>query len=84
LIGNAIYDTIEKLIGSEFAPKVTGMIIDLNDLEMIPAISTLENLKIKVRDAHTLLEQIKLHQEMSARAASAAPVSGVPAANPAK
>jgi hypothetical protein len=56
LIGNAIYETIEKLIGSEFAPKVTGMIIDLNDLEMIPAVSTLENLKIKVRDAHILLE----------------------------
>lgn len=83
LIGNAIYETIEKLVGAENAPKVTGMIIDLNDLEMIPAVSTLENLKIKVRDAHTLLEQIKLQQEMASRSA-AAPVSGVPAANPAK
>ncbi len=83
LIGNAIYEKIEKLIGSEAAPKVTGMIIDLTEIELIPAISTLENLKAKVRDANILLEHIKQQQEMIARM-PAAPISGVPAANPAK
>ncbi len=83
MIGNAIYEYIEKLIGSEAAPKITGMIIDLTDLELIPAVSTLENLKVKVRDANILLEQLKLQQEMVSRI-PAAPVSGVPAANPAK
>ena len=43
------------MIGSEAAPKITGMIIDLTDLELIPAVSTLENLKVKVRDANILL-----------------------------
>ena len=83
LIGNAIYETIEKLIGSEAAPKITGMIIDLSDLELIPTVSTLENLKVKVRDANNLLEYIKAQQEILSKM-PAAPVSGVPAANPAK
>ena len=71
------------MIGSEAAPKITGMIIDLADLELIPAVSTLENLKVKVRDANILLEQLKLQQEMASRIPLAL-VSGVPAANPAK
>lgn len=52
LIGNAIYESVEKIIGAEAAPKITGMIIDLNDLELIPAISTIENLTSKVNDAN--------------------------------
>ena len=71
------------MIGSETAPKITGMIIDLADLELIPAVSTLENLKLKVRDANILLEQLNSQHEMISRI-PAAPVSGVPAANPAK
>ena len=59
------------------------MIIDLADIELIPAVSTLENLKVKVRDANILLEQLKAQQEMVSRN-PAPPVSGVPAANPAK
>lgn len=59
MIGNAIYETVEKTIGSEAAPKITGMIIDLSDLELIPAVSNLENLIAKVKDAFSLLQQIK-------------------------
>lgn len=40
------------------APKVTGMIIDLQDLELIPAVTTLENLKAKATDAHRLIQHI--------------------------
>jgi Poly-adenylate binding protein, unique domain len=58
-IGNAIYESVEKIIGSEAAPKITGMIIDLSDLELVPAVSTLENLTTKVKDAHTLLLQLQ-------------------------
>ena len=65
LIGNQIYEHIEKLIGSEEAPKITGMIIDLNDIELIPAVSTIENLSEKVRDAYNLLQQIRLPQQLS-------------------
>jgi hypothetical protein len=35
LIGNSIYETVEKMIGTEKAPKITGMIIDLPDNELI-------------------------------------------------
>ena len=59
MIGNAIYETVEKTIGAEAAPKITGMIIDLSDIELIPAVSTLENLTAKIRDAHNLLQQLK-------------------------
>ena len=59
LIGNGIYELVEKSIGPDDAPKVTGMIIDLPDMELIPAVSTLENLNGKVRDAHNLLMQLK-------------------------
>ncbi len=55
LVGNAIYEAVEKIIGGESAPKITGMIIDLSLLEMIQAVSTLENLTFKVRDAFALL-----------------------------
>lgn len=61
LIGNAIYEYVEKLIGAEFAPKITGMIIDLPDIELIPSVSTLENLTAKVVDGHALLQHLKLH-----------------------
>ncbi len=60
MIGNVIYEHVEKIIGSDAAPKITGMIIDLNDIELIPAVSTLENLRVKVRDANALLERIKM------------------------
>lgn len=67
-IGNGIYETVEKIIGAESAPKITGMIIDLNFLELIPAVSTLETLTAKVRDAHTLLQHLKISDAGSAAA----------------
>jgi hypothetical protein len=62
IIGNSIYETVEKLVGSESAPKITGMIIDLNMLELLPTCSTLENLTVKVKDAFAMLQQIKAMQ----------------------
>ena len=75
MIGNAIYEAVEKVVGAEAAPKVTGMIIDLGDIELIPAVSTIENLRVKARDANNLLQQMKSQQEIR---------SGVPAAAPFK
>lgn len=69
LIGNAIYETVEKVIGTEAAPKITGMIIDLSDLDLIPAVSSLESLSAKVREAYNLLQQI-LRQQASSSANS--------------
>jgi hypothetical protein len=57
LIGNAIYETVEKITGLERAPKVTGMLIDLSEAELNQAISTYENLEKKVTLALSLLKQ---------------------------
>lgn len=82
IIGNSIFEYVEKIIGSEGAPKITGMIIDLEDLQLIPAISTLENLTLKARDAMTLLMQLKLQQETSNKSqAVVAPVTSTTAAS---
>jgi len=48
LIGNSIYETVEKIAGVERAPKVTGMLIDLSEAELNQAISTFDNLEKKV------------------------------------
>ena len=72
---------MEKIIGSEAAPKITGMIIDLTDIELIPAVSTLENLTTKVKDAHSLILMLQRNQQESGAASAAgAPSGGVAAA----
>ncbi len=82
MIGNAIYEQVEKIVGSTAAPKITGMIIDLDDMELIPAVSTLENLTMKAKDANTLLERMKQQIEMTQKQNSQPVVSGViPGAN---
>jgi hypothetical protein len=63
LIGNEIYETVEKVVGSESAPKITGMIIDLSDIELIPAVSCLENLTSKCLDANILLQRLRAQQQ---------------------
>ncbi len=63
IIGNAIYEHIERIVGTEWAPKVTGLILNLAEIELIPAISTLENLSEKAQFAKMFLEQMKLQPE---------------------
>ena len=64
LIGNHIYEFVEKISGSEFAPKITGMIIDLPNVDLIPAVSSLENLTDKIRHANTLLREMPSEQSL--------------------
>ena len=42
LIGNVIFEYIEKAAGTERAPKLTGMIIDLPEFELYRSILTYE------------------------------------------
>ena len=55
LIGNAIFEHIERLAGTEKAPKLTGMIIDLPELELYDSVSTFEKLDQKLKIGITLL-----------------------------
>ncbi len=54
-IGNVIYEKVEALIGSEKAPKITGMIIGLSDSELYQAVNTLSSLEAKVKMADEML-----------------------------
>ena len=60
MIGNFVYQRVESIVGPEAAPKVTGLLISLSDLELIPAISTLENLTEKVLYCKSYLDQLRL------------------------
>ena len=62
LIGNCIYETVEKLSGSEKAPKVTGMIIDLPESELLFAVGNYENLEQKVKVATQLLSALNIDE----------------------
>ena len=64
MIGNFIYQRIEILVGEEAAPRVTGLLISLSDMELIPCISTLENLTEKALFCKCYLEQLKQQQEL--------------------
>ena len=64
IIGNFIYQRVELLVGEEAAPKVTGLLISLSDMELIPGISTLENLTEKALFCKCYLDQLKQQQEL--------------------
>jgi Poly-adenylate binding protein, unique domain len=64
IIGNFIYQRVEIFVGEEAAPKVTGLLISLSDMELIPCISTLENLSEKAIFCKGYLDQIKQQQEL--------------------
>jgi len=67
MIGNFVYQRVESIVGAEAAPKVTGLLISLSDLELIPAISTLENLTEKVLYCKSYLDQLRLQQELATK-----------------
>lgn len=56
-MGNTIYRHVEKIVGEEKAPKITGMLIDLPDIELNFSISTWNNFEQKVISAYQLISQ---------------------------
>jgi len=55
VIGTAIFKYVEDLVGVQHAPKVTGMIIDLDPVDLNLSVSKWENLCSKVKSAMDLL-----------------------------
>ena len=51
IIGTAIYKHVHELVGEEHAPKVTGMIIDLDPVELNMSIQQYSDLQSKVHSA---------------------------------
>ena len=55
IVGTAIYKHISAMVGEEHAPKVTGMIIDLEPHELNMSIRHYPDLQMKVSSAMQLL-----------------------------
>lgn len=55
IVGTAIYKHVSSMVGEEHAPKVTGMIIDLDPVELNMSIQAYADLQAKVNSAMQLL-----------------------------
>ena len=55
-VGHLIYDYVQKIIGVEKAPKITGMLIELPVNQIREYLASLDALKFKVSEANNLLE----------------------------
>lgn len=55
LIGNTIYKHVQKLVGDQKAPKITGMLIDLPDAELNYSIHQWALFEQKVQSALALV-----------------------------
>ena len=55
IIGTAIFKHVEELVGQQHAPKVTGMIIDLEPVDLNQSVAKWENLCSKINSAMQLL-----------------------------
>jgi len=55
-VGHLIYDFVQKIIGVEKAPKITGMLIELPVPQIREYLASLDALKVKVAEANNLLE----------------------------
>jgi len=71
-VGTTIFKYVEKLVGEQLAPKITGMLIDLPLAELNYSVSTYQLLQAKVHSAYSLL--------MQTRAAPSAPSAPKPEA----
>ena len=57
LIGNIIYDHIEKMVGEDKAPKLCGMVIDLPNAELYETLASLDSLNKKMQIGLALLNK---------------------------
>ena len=51
IIGNTIYKHVEKIVGDQKAPKITGMLIDLPEAELNFSVSQWNHFEQKVMSA---------------------------------
>ena len=57
IVGNTIYKHVQKIVGDELAPKITGMIIDLPEPGLQKSISQWKNFYSKVQAAYMLIQR---------------------------
>lgn len=66
IVGNAIYKHVEKLVGEMKAPKITGMLIDLPEVELNYSIVKWSEFESKVLSA---LQMITINEQQQRQAA---------------
>lgn len=61
-VGDCIYEVVERFVGDEKAPKITGMLIDLPHEEIKAYLYDFTKLYQKIQEAQMLLNQINAQQ----------------------
>merc|ERR1711971_1242045 len=56
-VGSTIFEFVTKLVGPQFAPKITGMLIDLPIVEIQRYVTNFDLLSQRVQQAQNLLQQ---------------------------
>jgi hypothetical protein len=56
VVGETIYENVERIAGEEHAPKITGMLIDLPMEEIKSYLGDFAKFEEKVREASSLLQ----------------------------
>lgn len=62
-VGEFIYEYVEKIVGEDKAPKITGMLIDLPIEEIKAYVYDFSKLQQKVYEAIHILNQIQAQQQ---------------------
>lgn len=73
MIGNTIYKHVEKIVGDQKAPKITGMLIDLPEVELNFSISNWNNFYTKVQSAFNLIQESENRAPAGAQASPEQP-----------
>jgi hypothetical protein len=63
LVGEFIYEYVERFVGEERAPKITGMLIDLTLDEIKSYLYDFNQLVNKINQAQQILNQHQLQQQ---------------------
>lgn len=61
-VGSTIFEFVTKLVGTQFAPKITGMLIDLPIVEIQRYVTNFDLFSQRVQQAQTLLQQQQVAQ----------------------
>ena len=67
-MGNHIYQTIHQAYGEEFAPTITGMLLDESAVEFKLLLTQNQYFQAKAHEAYELLVQSKQNQEQAMQA----------------
>lgn len=62
-VGNHIYQTIHQTYGEEYAPTITGMLLDESAVDFKLLLTENQYFQAKAREAYELLVQSKQSQE---------------------